>query len=102
MNLVANPASQAAAADSERKPSTSTKWEYAIPALAVASLVVSCIITSSKRYFWIDELETYYLVGDHSFRHMMIAFGDKFTNVPPLYFVLGWLWTRVFGVTELS
>ena len=33
---------------------------------------------------------------------MMIAFGDKFTNVPPLYFVLGWLWARAFGVTELS
>jgi hypothetical protein len=33
---------------------------------------------------------------------MLIAFGDKFTNVPPLYFVLGWLWARAFGVTELS
>jgi hypothetical protein len=33
---------------------------------------------------------------------MMIAFGDKFTNVPPLYFVLGWLWAHTFGVTERS
>jgi len=33
---------------------------------------------------------------------MMVAFADKFTNVPPLYFILGWLWARAFGVTELS
>jgi len=77
-------------------------WDYVIPALSVSALLISCIIVSSKRYFWIDELETYLLVRDHSFRHMLIAFGDKFTNMPPLYFVLGWLWARAFGVTELS
>jgi hypothetical protein len=33
---------------------------------------------------------------------MMVAFGDKFTNVLPLYFMLGWLWAQAFGVTELS
>ena len=32
----------------------------------------------------------------------MVAFGNKFTNVPPLYFMLGWLWARAFRVTELS
>jgi hypothetical protein len=33
---------------------------------------------------------------------MMVAFGNKFTNIPPLYFILGWLWARAFRVTELS
>ena len=102
MNLVANRTLQATKGTPEDKPTRSTQWEYIIPALAVVSLIVSCIIISSKRYFWIDELFTYLLVGDDSFRHMMIAFGDKFTNVPPLYFVLGWLWAQAFGVTELS
>ena len=102
MNLIATRSPRAAEISSDHKPSRLTKWEYAVPALAVASLIASCIIVSSKRYFWIDELFTYLLVGDHSFRHMMIAFGDKFTNVPPLYFVLGWLWAQAFGVTELS
>jgi len=102
MNLITNRPLQAAEISSAHKLTRSTKWEYAVPALAVGSLIASCIIVSSKRYFWMDELQTYLLLGDHSFRHMMIAFGDKFTNVPPLYFVLGWLWARAFGVTELS
>jgi hypothetical protein len=102
MNRVADQTLQSAEISSEHKPLRLTKWEYAVPALAVGSLIVSCIIVSSKRYFWMDEFETYLLVGDQSFRHMMIAFGDKFTNVPPLYFVLGWLWARTFGATELS
>src|SRR6266481_2717978 len=102
MNRIANRAFQTAKIGAEDKLSRSSRWEYAVPALAAVSLIVSCMIVSSKRYFWIDELFTYLLVGDHSFRHMMIAFGDKFTNVPPLYFILGWLWARAFGVTELS
>ena len=102
MNRVASRILPGVQISSEHKLSRLSKWEYAVPALAVGSLIASCIIVSSKRYFWIDELFTYLLVGDHSFRHMMIAFGDKFTNVPPLYFVLGWLWARAFGVTELS
>ena len=102
MNLIANASLQATEIGSEHKPARPAKWEYAVPALAVVSLIVSCVIVSSKRYFWIDEFQTYLLLWDHSFRHMMVAFGDKFTNVPPLYFVLGWLWARAFGVTELS
>jgi hypothetical protein len=86
----------------EQRASRLSKWEYVVPALAAGSLIVSCVILSSKRYLWNDELQSYLLFGDHSFRHMMIAFGDKFTNVPPLYFVLGWLWARAFGITELS
>jgi hypothetical protein len=102
MNLIPNRTLRAADRGAEQKVSKLNKWEFAVPALAIGSLTVSCVILSSKRYFWNDELQSYLLFGDHSFRHMMIAFGDKFTNVPPLYFVLGWLWARAFGVTELS
>jgi Dolichyl-phosphate-mannose-protein mannosyltransferase len=88
--------------DAQTKPLRLSNWEYIVPALAIASLLASCIIVSSKKYFWNDELHTYYLLSDGSFRHMMVAFSDKFTNVPPLYFVLGWLWAKAFGATELS
>lgn len=77
-------------------------WEYLVPALAVMSLLVSCLILSSKRYFWNDELYSYYLLSDHSFIHMLSAFQDKINNTPPLYFILGWIWAHVFGATELS
>jgi hypothetical protein len=33
---------------------------------------------------------------------MLGAFHDKLNNTPPLYFLLGWLWAKVFGSTELS
>ena len=78
------------------------KCEYVVPALATASLIISCIIISSKKFFWNDELYSYYLLADPSFIHMMAAFHDKINNTPPLYFILGWLWARAFSSTELS
>lgn len=78
------------------------KWEYVVPALVITSLVISCIIISSKKFFWNDELYSYYFLADQSFTHMLGAFHDKINNTPPLYFLLGWLWARVFGSTELS
>ncbi|HAX78643.1 MAG TPA: hypothetical protein DCY88_23125 [Cyanobacteria bacterium UBA11372] len=78
------------------------KWEYVVPALAVASLLISCILVSEKKFFWNDELYSYYLLADPSFTHMLGAFHDKINNTPPLYFILGWLWARAFGATELS
>ena len=79
-----------------------TPGGYVVPVLAIASLLVSCIIISSKKFFWMDELFSYYLLGDPSFNHMMVAFSDKFNNTPPLYFLIGWLWAKVFSSTELS
>jgi len=79
-----------------------SKWEYVVPGLAIASLIISCIMISSKKFFWNDELFSYYFLADPSFSHMLGAFHDKLNNTPPLYFLLGWLWAKVFGSTELS
>ncbi|ARV58028.1 hypothetical protein BZZ01_04705 [Nostocales cyanobacterium HT-58-2] len=76
--------------------------EYLIPLLATLTLLILCIIISSKRFFWFDELISYYVLNDRSFSHMMVAFHDKLNNTPPLYFILGWVWAKVFGSTELS
>jgi hypothetical protein len=65
-------------------------------------LLISCVLISAKKYFWNDELLSYYLLSDHSFRHMLAAFHDKINAAPPLYFLLGWLWANVFGASELS
>ncbi len=85
-----------------KKTSAWKKWEYAIPALATVSLVVSCVVISAKKYFVNDELLSYYLLSDKSFFHMLSAFHDKINAAPPFYFLLGWLWARVFGASELS
>lgn len=86
----------------EKKVSIRNKWEYLVPLLATASLLISCTIVSSKKFFWNDELLSFYLLSDPSFTHMMVAWGDKFNQAPPLYFMLGWLWAKVFNATELS
>ncbi len=86
----------------QKKPSVWRNWEYAIPALATMSLVVSCVIISAKKYFSNDELLSFYLLSDKSFFHVLSAFHDRINAAPPLYFLLGWLWARVFGASELS
>jgi hypothetical protein len=73
-----------------------------ILAAACLSLTVSCIMMSPKKYLWNDELFSWYLVADPSFSHMWKAFSDELNNTPPLYFVFGWAWARVFGASELS
>lgn len=78
------------------------KWEYLVFALVCLSLPISCIILSHKKFFWLDELLSFYLLSDNSFSHMLVAFSDELTNTPPLYFILGWIWTKTFGSTELS
>lgn len=80
----------------------SRKVEYLVPILTTLSLVVACIVLSSKKFFWNDELFSYYFLADPSFGHMMVAFHDKLNNTPPLYFILGWLWAKVFSASELS
>jgi hypothetical protein len=77
-------------------------WEYLLLSLAVISLLSSCVIISSKKYFWNDELFSYYMTAEPSFARMIAAFNDKLNNTPFLYFFLGWNWDKIFGSSELS
>lgn len=76
--------------------------EYIFPALAVMSLLISCRIISSQKFFWNDELYSYYLLSEHHFHQMLMAFHDKINNTPFLYFLTGWLWAKLFGASEIS
>lgn len=86
----------------ETKTSSSNKWEYLVPLLATVSLIIACAIASDKKPFWNDELLSFFLISDPSFTHLMGAWGDTFNQAPPLYFLLGWLWAKVFNTTDLS
>lgn len=80
----------------------SVNWEYIVPLFACTVLLASCIIVSNKKFFWNDEMLSFFLIDDRSLLHMFSAWGDKFNQAPPLYFVLGWLWAKVFGSSDLS
>lgn len=82
--------------------SRTTLEEYALPLLAVGSLLLACVITSARKYYWGDELLSYYMASENSFAKMLAEFHDKLNNTPFLYFFLTWNWDKVFGASELS
>jgi len=97
--MIDSPSSNATAFEAWRR---SRIIEYLVPLLGSLSLLISCRLISGKKYFWNDELFSYYLVADKSMSHMLVAFHDKINNSPPLYFILGWFWAHVFGASEVS
>jgi len=84
------------------KSSQLQKIDYFFMAAVVLVLLAACLIHSPKKMFWNDELFSWYLLSDPSFRSMWQAFGDKINNTPPLYFIVGWIWAQVFSASELS
>ncbi|WP_460553749.1 hypothetical protein [Hymenobacter daeguensis] len=81
------------------KPS---RWEYLLPGFAVCAILFHCVTVSAKKFFWNDELFSYYMTSEASYDKMLIAFHDKLNNTPFLYFFLGWNWDKLFGSSELS
>jgi hypothetical protein len=88
--------------ETDMKPTFLQKSDYFSMAAVLLVLLVACLIISPKEMFWNDELYSWYLLSDPSFRNMWQAFGDKINNTPPLYFILGWIWAQVFSASELS
>lgn len=86
----------------ENQKTKINKWEYLLPVLATLSLIVSSVIVSNKKFFWNDEFLSFYLLSDPSFGNMLSAWADTINQAPPLYFILGWLWSKMFGATEVS
>lgn len=78
------------------------KIEAIMPLTGALFLLVSCGLASSRRYFEIDELFTFYLATDPSLTHMLKALADQVDTSPPLYFILAWLWVKVWGSSEIS
>ena len=72
------------------------------PAAGALSLILSCLLVSPKKPFWNDELYSWYFVADPSFSHMWAAYNDAINNTPIVYFATGWLWSSIFGASELS
>lgn len=72
------------------------------PAAGALSLILSCLLISPKKPYWNDELYSWFFLADPSFSHMWAAYNDALNNTPIVYFATGWLWSSVFGASELS
>ena len=68
-------------------------------ALTAAAAAVR-FATLDLQGFWYDEAVTVGLVRD-SFTGMLERIPDS-ESTPPLYYVLAWLWTKVFGTGEVA
>src|SRR5437763_4753254 len=74
--------------------------ERHVQALVALTLVAAAVrfSTVSGQSFWLDEAVTVDLVRK-SFGHMLSAIPGS-ESTPPLYYVLAWVWSRIFGFGE--
>jgi mannosyltransferase len=56
--------------------------------------------TLGQQSFWLDEATTWGIVS-HGLGHVLSTV-PKTESTPPLYYVLAWLWTQVFGTGEVG
>jgi 4-amino-4-deoxy-L-arabinose transferase-like glycosyltransferase len=80
----------------QRRPGTTT---LAVLALTLVGGALR-FATLDARGFWQDEVATVFLVRD-GFLDMFEAVARDESN-PPLYYVLTWVWTRLFGDGEVG
>ena len=93
------------AARDEMAPPTRDRWhrgDWALLGLTAASLAVCSVLTSGKKFFWYDEVNSANLVADPSLSHMIGTIAAGGESAPPLYHTLLWLWARVAGQSELA
>lgn len=74
----------------------------AAPVATCVVLVASCLIASSRKWFWNDEIFSFFALSDPSLAHMTAGFRDTLSVTPPLYFWTGWTWVHAFGASEAS
>jgi hypothetical protein len=77
-------------------------WEILFQAGAVLSLLASCILWSSKKQQWVDEIYTRTEVSDPCLTHLFHALQRMGTGEMPLFYLTAWPWARLFGNGDLS
>ncbi len=69
---------------------------------SVLSLLASCILWSSHKQAWMDEIFTWKEVSDPSLWHLYYAIQHGADGGQPLFYTTAWLWARVVGFGVLS
>jgi 4-amino-4-deoxy-L-arabinose transferase-like glycosyltransferase len=75
---------------------------WILPLLGVVSLLISCVLWSSKKQLQGDELFTHVEIADPSLAHLMHAALHLGGAGMPLFYCTAWIWAHLFGLTDLS
>jgi hypothetical protein len=78
---------------------TPRREAWLVAALVLVALVLR-LPTAGAQSFWLDEVYSGRIV-DGSLGHAWSTI-QRTENTPPLFYLLDWLWTRLFGVSELG
>jgi hypothetical protein len=77
-------------------------YRWILPLLGIVSLLISCVLWSSKKQLQGDELFTHVEIADPSLAHLMHAALHLGGAGMPLFYLTAWIWAHLFGLTDLS
>jgi len=63
-------------------------------------MILSCVIISSKKPMWLDELYSYYSTQDNSLEHSIQGIANGVNAAPPFYFMITWTFYKL-GIHEV-
>ena len=90
------------ARESAALPAESALYRWIFPLLGVLSLLASCVLWSLKKQQWADEVFTRVELGDPSFAHLLRSVPHLGGAGMPLFYLTGWPWAHIFGLSDLS
>jgi hypothetical protein len=79
-----------------------SRAEFLLLCCSVASLIISCVIWSSRKQAWMDEIFTWKEVSDRSLWHLYDAIQHGADGGQPVFYTTAWVWAKVFGASVLS
>lgn len=79
-----------------------TRKDIGFMAGAAVALVVATIVVSPKHPMWYDEIFSWTLTTDPSFRHMLYSLSQAAESPPGLYHVVARMWLALTGPSVLA
>src|ERR1700722_3337516 len=79
-----------------------SKGELFLLCCSLLSLLGSCILWSSHKQAWMDEIYTWKEAGDPSLWHLYYAIQHGADGGQPFFYTTAWLWMRAFGTGVLT
>ena len=69
---------------------------------SLVSLLVSCVLWSSRKQEWVDEIYTWTEVNDPSLWHLYYAIQHGADGGMPMFYTTAWIWAKIFGSSALA